>query len=112
MYVNWKPGNLRIGTTKMDEGDRFEEDLTAIADLAAGAWSEAVAKLHNELGGHVVRPVASTLTDRLSEKADLLLSWFDDNRHPLKRAALVFDQRNDGKFGVGRIWSQSGPDII
>jgi hypothetical protein len=112
MYVNWKPGRLGIGTTKLDEGDRFEEDLTAVADLAAGALSEALAKLHEETGGHVLSLIAPTLSDKLSMKADLLLSWFEDNTHPLKRVALVFDRRSDGKFGLGRLWSEAAPASI
>ena len=38
-------GTLRAGTTKMDIGDRFEEDITAIADIGAGAFGELVMKL-------------------------------------------------------------------
>lgn len=107
MYVTCELGILRLATTKVDEGDRFEEDLPAIADLAVGAWSEALAKLHKETGGHITGSIAPTLSDQLSTKADLLLSWFDDDSHPLKRVALIFDRRADGKFGVGRLWSET-----
>jgi len=41
-YINWPMGSMRVGTTKMGEGDRFEEDFAAISDLAAGALAELV----------------------------------------------------------------------
>jgi len=40
MNVSTPLGTLRAGTTKMDTGDRFEEDITAVADIAAGAFGE------------------------------------------------------------------------
>ena len=36
-YVKHNLGELGIGTTEINQGDRLEEDLTAIPDLAAGA---------------------------------------------------------------------------
>jgi hypothetical protein len=50
MYVKWTPGRLGIGTTKLDEGDRFEDDMSAIADLSAGAFCEFLTMLHERTG--------------------------------------------------------------
>lgn len=111
MYVKWTTGRLAVGTTKLDEGDRFEEDLTAIADLTAGSFNESLGKLHAETGGRVTGPIAPTLDNKLAEKTDLLVSWFADNTHPLKRISFIFDQRQDGKMGIGLIWSEAGPPL-
>ena len=103
MYVKWKPGRLGIGTTKLDEGDRFEEDMSAIADLSAGAFCEFLAMLHEQTGGQVSAATDEDSNGVLSGKADFLLSWLFDNSHPLKRLALVFDRRADGKFRIYRV---------
>jgi len=34
LYIQYQLDELGIGTTEIDEGDRLEEDLTAIPDLA------------------------------------------------------------------------------
>lgn len=102
MHVRWKPNRLQMGTTKLDVGDRFEEDLTAIPDLAAGAFGEALSTLFVETGGQVTNSPRSTLNSGLSEKASLLMSWWEDDSHALSRLGIVFDRRSDGKFCVHR----------
>ena len=103
IYVKWKPGRLGIGTTKLDEGDRFEEDMSAIADLSAGAFCEFLAMLHEQTGGQVSAATDETSNGALSGKADFLLSWLFDNSHSLKRVSLVFHRRSDGKFRINRV---------
>jgi len=103
MYVKWKPGRLGIGTTKLDEGDRFEEDMSAIADLAVGAFCEYLGMLYEQTGGQVSAATDETSNGVLSGKAGVLLSWLFDNSHALKRLALVFDRRPDGKFRINRV---------
>ena len=49
-YITHKLGELGIGTTEIDEGDRLEEDLTAIPDLAAGALCDLLNRMHQHLG--------------------------------------------------------------
>ena len=44
-YVRHELGELRVGTTSIDEGDRLEEDLAAVADLAAGALAEILTRM-------------------------------------------------------------------
>ena len=106
MYVKWAMGNLRVGTTKLDEGDRFEEDFAAIADIAAGALGELVMRVQKEAGEGITEAIAAGLATDVTGKSDLLLSWLADNSHALKRASLVFDRRKDGKFCITRIGSK------
>ena len=103
MYVKWPLGKLHAGTTKLDEGDRLEEDLAAIADLAAGAFGELVMKLKPNSDGCVIEATTDELLSDVSRKSDVLLSWLTDNTQVLKRIALIFERRADGKFRVARL---------
>lgn len=97
-YINWPLGKLSAGTTKLDEGDRFEEDFAAIADLTAGAFAELVTKLKRSPDGSIGEAMINDFDSQLSEKTDLLLSWLIDQTQKLKRCSIVFDRRTDGKI--------------
>lgn len=45
MYTKHGLGHLRVGTTQTDDGTRWIEDLCAIPDLVAGAYSEQLNKV-------------------------------------------------------------------
>lgn len=105
-YVSWQMGNLKVGTTKMDEGDRFEEDFAAIPDLAAGAFAELAMRIKKTSVQSITEIPESGFVSDVSPKSDLLLSWLADNTQMLKRTSLVFDQREDGKLRVAKIWSE------
>ncbi|MGA9453384.1 MAG: hypothetical protein WBW41_18820 [Verrucomicrobiia bacterium] len=105
-YVNWPMGNVRVGTTKMDEGDRSEEDFAAIPDLAAGALAELAMRMKNEAAVSFAEIPTAGLVSDVSSKSDILLSWLSDNTQMLKRTSLVFDRREDGKFRIVKIWSK------
>jgi hypothetical protein len=57
-YVKHNLGELGIGTTSIDEGDRIEEDLAAVADLVAGAAAEVVTRMAEQCGGRIPRDLA------------------------------------------------------
>jgi len=105
MFIKWPLGKFSAGTTKLDNGDRFEEDFAAIADLAAGALGELVMKIQKDCGGCLLEANIE-LPLSLSNKSDVLLQWLMDTSKSLKRASLIFDQRLDGKFRVGKFWSE------
>jgi hypothetical protein len=105
MNVTANLGTLHAGTTKMDIGDRFEEDITAIADIGAGAFGELVMKLKPDAEGSIVNAFNDELISDLSGKSNLLLSWLADDTQPLKRISLLFDHRSDGKFHVAKFWN-------
>jgi hypothetical protein len=104
MYVSWPLGKLSAGTTKLDqaEGDRFSEDFTAIADIAAGAFGELVMKLRKDMKGCIIDATTVDFLTEHSDKSNLLLTWLSDNTHQLKRISVVFDCRDDGKFRVAK----------
>ena len=63
------------GRPKLDIGDRFEEDITAIADIGAGAFGELVMKLKPDAEGSIANAFNDELISNLSGKSNLLLSW-------------------------------------
>ena len=85
-YVKHDLGELGIGTTEIDEGDRLEEDVTAIPDLAAGAVSDLLNQTHQHLG---TLPRVPTFVPRLSSKTDLITSWFFSGNGSLVKLASV-----------------------
>lgn len=66
--------HLRIGTTRSDTGHRGIEDLVAIPDLVAGAWS-ALLDAYREEGIALSRAIAPE-PRRLPAKAQRVLGWF------------------------------------
>jgi hypothetical protein len=85
-YIKHNLGELGIGTTEIDEGDRLEEDLTAIPDLAAGAVSDLLNRMHQQLGTF---PLVPTFVPTLSNKTDLITSWFFSGKGSLVKLASV-----------------------
>ncbi len=85
-YIKHNLGELGIGTTEIDEGDRLEEDLTAIPDLAAGAVSDLLNRMHQHLGKF---PLVPTFVPTLSNKTDLITSWFFSGKGSLVKLASV-----------------------
>lgn len=107
-YVSHPLGELGIGTTALDEGDRWEEDLTAIPDLVAGALAETTTRLSRYCGGHVVPSIAIPYDAPLLAKADLIANWFWARGSRLRRVAILFAQQADGRYAVSRHEMQAG----
>jgi hypothetical protein len=99
---------LGIGTTALDEGDRWEEDLTAISDLVAGALAEITTRLGQHCGGYVPATVAVPYEEPLLAKADLIAQWFWSTGPSLSRVAILFAQQADGRYAVSRYQMESG----
>jgi len=49
-YISYSLGELGVGTTRIDEDDRFDEDCAAIPDLVAGSTAELLTSLIREHG--------------------------------------------------------------
>lgn len=94
---------LKIGTTKIDEGDRFEEDFTSIADLVAGGLSEMVTRLSSMCGGKVPAQLAVDYTKELPAKVELITNWFWHPIGNLKRLAVLFEDRENGQYSVSKL---------
>ncbi len=78
--------HLRIGTSACDNGTRNVEDLIAVCDLMAGALQDAIALLPIPTGEFWLPPPRVA-----TEKAELVMNWFSDNRRNLRRAVFVID---------------------
>ena len=102
-YVTHSLGELGVGTTSIDEGDRIDEDLNSIPDLMAGAVSEVTTALAHACGGSIPIKVAVPFSQCLSPKTDLIYSWFSDNQSSLQRAVIVFEKRDPKGFSVAKL---------
>lgn len=82
-YVNHHLGKLNVGTTSLDEGDRLEEDLCAIADLAAGAIGEIFTGFKRRFGRMAAIPLVVDF--HVSEKTELIWEWLFEPAGDLKK---------------------------
>jgi hypothetical protein len=106
-YVSQPLGEVGLGTTAVDEGDRLDEDLNAIPDLMSGAVAELTTCVASRFGGRIPSTVAVECDLNISPKADLIFSWISDNVYSLRRAVMVIDRRAEGglaafKFEMAR----------
>lgn len=101
-YVNHPMGEVGVGTTTIDEGDRLDEDLNAIPDLMSGAVAEMVTAVANELGGRIPTQVAVPLRFSVSPKADIIYDWVCDNQYRLQRVVIVVEKHKTNGFSVSR----------
>ncbi len=100
MYVDHELGELGIGTTSLDEGDRLEEDFAAIADLCAGALSEFLTAACRRCGGRIAGGLVYEIPRDLTPKTETIISWIADNSGTLKRLVLLFESAGDKLFGI------------
>ncbi len=107
-YVKHALGEVGIGTTALDEGDRWEEDMTAIPDLVAGALAETTTRVSRHCGGHIMPSIAIPYDAPLLAKANLIADWFWSRGSELRRVAILFAQLADGRYAVSRHEMQIG----
>ena len=101
-YIPHPLGEIGIGTTALDEGGRWEEDLTAIPDIVAGALAETTTRLAEHCGGHIPATIAVPYEDPLLAKADFIARWFWSHGPTLRRVAILFGKQPDGGYAVLR----------
>ncbi len=111
-YVRHALGELAIGTTKLDEGDRWEEDIVSVADLAAGGIAEAINGLAVSCGGRLPTSLAIEHKGALAEKAALLCDWFWVAKGSLTRVAVVFESMPNDQCTVFRMTMHPGSSWI
>lgn len=102
-YVSHSLGELGVGTTTIDEGDRIDEDLNALPDLMSGAVSEVATALAQACGGSIPIRLAVPFDKALSPKTDLIYSWIQDNQYSLQRAVIVIEKRDPKGFSVAKL---------
>lgn len=101
LYVRHRMGQMSMGTTDLDEGDRLEEDLTAIPDLAAGAVGELFNKMYLEFGK--VPGITTFAPRNLSRKSDLITSWFFHPNRWHQKIACVIQKVSEGHTQIGTV---------
>lgn len=100
-------GEKGIGTTSIDPGDCIDEDLTAIADLIAGASAEAIDARVEAYG-----PLANVVVPapRLSPKAEIIMDWFSTRcGQPLHKLGLAISGVPGQGFRVGTWFLANDP---
>lgn len=108
-YVKHGLGELGIGTTDIDEGDRLEEDVTAVPDLAAGAICDLLNRMHQHLGTF---PLIPTLMPNLRGKTDLISSWFFSNSGSLTKLAWMARHVSGSGMQVGHFRTESEGNFV
>jgi hypothetical protein len=102
-YVGHSLGELGIGTTALDEGDRLEEDLTAVTDLVAGGIAETTNRLSEVCGGRIPHNLAVEYPKKFLSKADLITQWFWAGGSSLRRVAVLFERQAGEGYGVSKL---------
>jgi len=90
-FVNFELGSIGVCTTKVDEGDRFEEDLAAIPDMVAGALSHV---LTAALRARAKEPGSAF---SIPCKAKSIWAWIVDPTKAMDMVFIVFDKTQDGR---------------
>lgn len=101
-YIKHNLGELGLGTTSIDTGDRYEEDLASITDLVAGAVSEVVNKVSDKSGGKIYPNIAVPFNDKFTPKTEIIYSWLRGDSYNLKKFTILFEHYGSGQIAVSR----------
>lgn len=101
-YLMHQLKQLGLGTSAIDEGDRYEEDHVAIADLAAGATADMLTELA-KYAGRIPLNVAFEFQGEFSNKTEVTTSWLGYSGGQLKKVMVVFEPHGKTGFGVTRL---------
>lgn len=101
-YVQHELGELGLGTTAIDPGDRFEEDAAAIADLTAGGMAEAANIIATKAGGRIPVTIAFPFGGRFSPKTETISSWVWHSTGDLKKVVILFEKHGRKGYSVSR----------
>lgn len=100
LYLQFPMGIFAMNTTAIDSPERYFEDLCAIPDLAAGMVSDVSAGI---LGSGGLASTGMARLEPLSEKSDMIASWFWWPFPNLRRTMLSFDHRGEGQHSIRTI---------
>lgn len=101
-YIKHGLGEIGVGTTTLDEGDRWEEDMCSVADLIAGAIAETTNRLAEVCGGRLPSNLAVEYPGEFVSKAESIANWFWTSRQPLRRVAVLFENGGEGRYAVSK----------
>jgi len=109
-YARHSFGDISIGTTAIDPGDRMEEDLVSIADIVAGGVGETLTAIRREQG-KVIRGTPTILPDDVSARLDNFSQWFSDaTPSRLRKINCVIDSLPGRGMRVG-VWRLEEPRV-
>lgn len=98
-YTRHGLGEIGLGTTRIDEGDLFDEDGAAVADLVAGSVADLMTGLLKQYGQ--VPDYREITPDTVAPKSELILDWFFSQRTRLKKCGILFSFKQPGHYRVG-----------
>jgi len=89
-----------LGTTKIHEADRFDEDSASVADLVAGASPEVPQGMLTSCG-KIPKEPRPFLPDQISRKSDLISDWFSSHHGLLRKYGVVISMVTPGHYRIG-----------
>ena len=96
-FIRHELGNLYVGTTDLDIGDRLEEDFVAIPDLVGGAVTDYVNTLSKTNGW----PLGDWRAPKdIKPKCAYIMNWLVDLNKNLKYGIIVFEKDAQGRLLV------------
>jgi hypothetical protein len=98
-YLKYSLGHLRVGTTSVDDGTKLVEDLCAIPDLAAGAYSDQLKKSKSEFNSKIP-PVFWINAPIFQEKTNNLSWWLATSKKRLCKLFFRFDYASEIRTDV------------
>lgn len=101
LYAPRQLGELGLGTTSIDPGDRYEEDAAAIADLTAGGMAEAANTIAVKAGGKIPVTLAFPFEGSFSSKTNIISSWVWQSYGKLRKTVILFEKQDVG-YSVAR----------
>jgi len=110
IYIQHKPGKLGVGTSGIDPGDRAEEDLIAIVDLAAGALVDFVNNCSNNPNWNT--NIGMIMIENKKVKSDYITSWLSKAESRLKKVNIVFDESEISDFSIRKFDIRESQIII
>lgn len=99
-YIRHPLGELGLGTTKIDEEDRFDEDCASVADLVAGATAEVLSRMLTSYG-EIPKGLQPFLPGQISRKSNLIGDWFSAQNGLLRKYGVVISMVTPGHYRVG-----------
>jgi hypothetical protein len=107
------PKRIRISTVARCGIEDDAEAACALADLSAGAFSQALQQILPD-GPRVAPHVAQQLPDFSQPKADYIMRWLRDKSGHLCRVGLVVGLGPDGQLKVYRFdaFDDPAPTIL
>jgi hypothetical protein len=100
MHVHFPLGEIALGTTGLDQGDRLEEDLASIPDIATGGLCEIVNIMHAK---HGQIPNLKTEAPDVSHKSALIRDGFFSHHSTLRKAFCFVQPGPNGSTQLGSL---------